>query len=219
MIRTSALFAVALVSALSFAAAEPSAEAGRPRGPRTCFSNKECGTAELCLTDGATCGGAGVCSARDITLFCMTTDVQACGCDGKPYPNACVAHKAGASLDPAPFKEANIDGDTLAEQPWMDADQSRFYVFTGNGTTINDSGTFEERFEPPCTRSKPSCKIAVQRKTGTFLTFGSFIELDYDNGDVAFFDAQLDCHHKWQLVGDGGNANVPRALTVSTVIP
>jgi hypothetical protein len=220
MKSTHGLVAIGFLSALSFVAVAPSAAAAGRSSVRHCDSSADCGGLELCLTEGnaTTCGGRGVCSPRGVTLFCSQLDIQACGCDGKPYPNACYAHKAGASIDPVPFKEANIDGDTLAEQAWMDQAQMRFYLFTGNGTATNDSGTFEDRTEPPCTRATPSCKIAFQSKTGTFFTYGSLIELDYDNGDIAFFDAQLDCHHKWQLVGDGCDASSP-TLTVSTILP
>lgn len=124
MNRTLALVPIAFLSVLSFAfaAAEPSAHAAHRARTVACSSNADCGALELCLTegDGATCGGYGVCTPRGVNLFCSHLDVQACGCDGKPYPNACIAHKAGVSIDSAPFKEANIDGDTLAEQPWME---------------------------------------------------------------------------------------------------
>jgi hypothetical protein len=207
---------VAALSFLSFATAEKPASAHSPR-PGVCHSDADCGELQFCDIEGtnAVCGGAGVCTSRGINLMCPMVDVRACGCDGKPYPNACVAHKAGATIDPYPFKNAKIDGDTLAEQPWMDATQSNFYVFTGNGTAENFSGTFEQIFEPSCTRSTVRCMIAATRKTGTFYTVGSFVVLDYGNDAVAFFDAQLDCHNTWQLVADDGSTT----LTVSTITP
>jgi hypothetical protein len=214
--KVQSLLVVAALSLVSFATAEKPAEA-RAHTNR-CHSNADCGELEFCDIEAdtdadAVCGGAGVCTARGIGNMCPMIDVRACGCDGKPYANACLAHKAGATIDPSPFKDANVDGDTLAEQSWMDAAQSNFYTFTGNGTAENYSGTFQQLFAPACTRAAVRCMIAETVKTGKFYTFDSFVELDFDSGDVQFFDAQLDCHNTWKLVADDGTTT----LMVSTV--
>jgi hypothetical protein len=208
------VLALAALASLAFA----TVDAPAATGPTRCYSNRDCGSLQFCDTEAsATCGGAGVCTSRGIANMCPMLDTRACGCDGKPYANPCLAHKAGVSLDAYPFHDANIDGDTLAEQPWMDGSQSNFYTFTGNGTVDNTYGTFVQVVEPPCMRATPRCEIAtVAPKTGSFYTFGSFVELDFDNGDFAFFDAQLDCHNTWQLVSD--DASGP-TLVVSTIIP
>ena len=208
--------AFASFALLAFASAEKPATADTRAS--VCFSNADCGGLQFCNIEGAdgVCGGQGVCAPRGINLMCSMLFENACGCDGKPYANHCIAHKAGVSVDPMPFKSTSIDGDTLAEQPWMDPTQSYFYSFTGNGTDQNYSGTFTQNFEPPCTRAQVRCMIAAQQKRGTFVTFGSFVELDFDNGDVAFFDAQLDCHNSWKLVSDDGTS---AALVPSTILP
>jgi hypothetical protein len=212
-----ALSGMALISLVSLATGETSATAARTP---VCYSNADCGDSQFCDTDAnaGVCGGPGTCTSRGLTLFCMNVDVQACGCDGKPYANACLAHKASASIDPQPFHDANVDGDTLAEQPWMDASQTHFYIFTGNGSTENDWGTFEERTEPACTRSTPRCFLAFPPKTGSFFTCGSTLELDYDDGSSAIFDATKDCHNTWRLVGDDTDGTSV-TLTPSTIVP
>lgn len=211
-----ALTGAAFLSILVLSTAEKPATAARVP---SCVSNDDCGELQFCDTDANAnvCGARGVCTSRGINLMCMNIDVQACGCDGQPYANSCIAHKAGVSIDPQPFHDTRVDGDTLAEQPWMDAAQTHFYLFTGNDTARNDWGTFEERTEPPCTRATPRCMIAIQSKTGTFYTFGSTIELDYDDGSFAFFDATTDCHKAWKLVGDECGQGV--TLTPSTIVP
>jgi len=184
---------------------------------RRCHSNAQCGALEFCDTEAAkSCGGTGVCTARGINLMCTTGTPTVCGCDGKAYTNGCTAHKAGVSVAPdGGFQDSVIDGDTLAEMPWADATNSYFYAFTGNGTFQNDSGTFTATFSPPCRRTQPACMIMAQPKNGTFYTYDSTLELDYDDGSVAYFDAQLDCNNAWRLVGDDFGA--ARTLTVTTI--
>jgi hypothetical protein len=187
-----------------------------------CTDNSGCGDLEYCAKTEGDCGGDGFCQPRGITLFCIELYKPVCGCDGKTYGNSCFAQKAGATLDHdgacvCNFQDASIDGDTLAEQSWVDDSQTFFYQFTGNGTAVNDSGTVSVTISPPCLRSTPRCAIATRFKTGAFYTYGSTVEIDYDNGDVAYFDAQQDCNNAWQLVGDdfGGT----HTLTVSTITP
>jgi hypothetical protein len=184
-----------------------------------CSSNTECAQLEFCDTEGAaTCGGPGVCTARGANLMCTKPTTQVCGCDGTAYGSACLAHKAGVSLAPdGGFLDTAVDGDALAEMPWQDASATYFYAFTGNGTFQNDSGTFTAYVEPPCLRTQPACRIAVQKRTGTFATFDSTLELDYDDGDVALFDAQIDCTNTWRLVGDDWGQAL--TLSVSTITP
>jgi hypothetical protein len=189
-----------------------------------CSSNSDCGSLDFCDTEAASsCHAKGVCTSRGINLFCIQTYVPVCGCDGNTYSNSCYAHKAGASVAhngacACKTKAANIDGDTLAEQPWTDASQTFFYTFTGNGTSVNDSGTFVEQVEPPCRRTPPYCAILTPApKNGTFYTYGSTVELDYDSGEVAFFDATQDCHNAISLSGDDQGQHL--TLTVSPILP
>jgi hypothetical protein len=184
---------------------------------KRCHLDSQCGALEFCDTEAAkSCAGTGVCTARGITLMCATNQPAVCGCDGKPYLNACTAHKAGASVAPkGGFKATAIDGDTLAEMPWADETSSYFYAFTGDGTVANDSGTFEAVFSPGCRREQPACMIMSQPKKGTFMTYDSTLELDYDDGTYAFFDASLDCNNTWHLVGEDFGAT--RTLSVTTI--
>lgn len=184
-----------------------------------CSSNADCAQLEFCDTESArSCGSTGVCTSRGANLMCAKPSGQVCGCDGKAYGSACLAHKAGVSLAPdGGYNDNAIDGDTLAEMPWQDESATYLYAFTGNGTYQNDSGTFTAYVEPPCVRTQPSCKIAVQEKKGTFYTYDSTLELDYDDGNVAFFDAQIDCTNTWRLVGDDWGKTL--TLSVSTITP
>ena len=134
------------------------------------------------------------------------------------YPNACLAHKAGVSIDPQPFKDEEIKATTLAKQPWMDAAETHFYLFTrSHARGGSEKGTFQERTEPPCTRSNPHCDIAVEPLNGSFHVDGSTVELDYDNGSVAYFVSSIDCNKTWHLAGTDFGAS--ETLTVSTITP
>ncbi len=187
-----------------------------------CKSNADCGSLQYCSKKEGQCGAQGVCTGRGINLFCIQTYQPVCGCDGNTYSNTCYAAKGGASLahDGActcDFSATPIDGDTLAEQPFMNQTQSYFYTFTGNGTVNNNSGTFQWVFSPPCLRTAPFCKIATRFENGTFYTNGSTLELHYDSGTVSTFTAQQDCHNTLQLVGDDHGAT--QTLVISTVVP
>jgi hypothetical protein len=149
-----------------------------------------------------------------IAGFAFLSLAFATACGAPPSSDESAA-SAEESAKKCHTKRANIDGDTLAEMPWADASQTYFYSFIGNGTLVNDSGTFTVTIEPPCLRSTPACKIAVRSLTGTFQTYGSTLELDYADGHTAWFDAKLDCANRWQLVGDDFGAQ--RTLVVTTL--
>jgi len=191
----------------------------------SCTTNSDCGQLQYCSTPEGQCGARGVCAGRGINVLCTTLYQPVCGCDGKTYSNGCQAMKAGAALDhdgicqPACDKHpAPVDGDTLAEQPWTDASQTYFYTFTGNGTFNNNSGTFVMQIEWPCLRTTPRCAIATPApKTGSFYTYGTTLELDYDSGDIAFFNAQVDCKNIMSLVGNDQGHDM--TLTVSPILP
>jgi|SRR5581483_6211487 len=190
--------------------------------PVVCTSNADCPSLQYCSKAAGNCGGKGTCAARGINLFCSNIYQPVCGCDGNTYGNTCLATKAGASIDHkgacvCGFKGTNIDGDTLAEQPWMDQNQTYFYAFTGNGMVVNDSGTFTVDVAPPCLRAPPYCAIATRRFTGTFTTSGTQVTLNYDNGNTATFTAETDCHNTWELLGN--DFGIAMKLTVSTLSP
>jgi hypothetical protein len=186
-------------------------------------SNADCPSLEYCATPVGQCGATGACKPRGINLFCSNIYQPVCGCDGNTYGNTCLAQKAGAAIDhtgacACDFKGTNVDGDTLAEQAWMDQSQTFFYTFTGNGMVVNNSGTFAVDIAPPCTRGTPfACKIAIRHETGTFTTSGTTVTLSYDNGNTATFTAETDCHNTWELIGH--DFNQAMTLTVSTIFP
>jgi hypothetical protein len=80
--------------------------AGDGGGGATCggFAGKTCATGEFCNFEGTdlVCGrfdGTGVCTK--VPGACTFELVPVCGCDGSTYPNACVAHTTGVSVEHA----------------------------------------------------------------------------------------------------------------------
>jgi hypothetical protein len=222
MTRLLSLLTVVMLAACGADSASSSSEEAAKR--KRCSSNADCTELQFCDTEAASsCGAKGVCTARGINLFCVSTVNTVCGCDGNQYGSGCLAHKAGTSVayEGACRCDSNpsaIDGDTLAELPWTDASQTYFYTFTGNGTVDNTNGTFVMQIEWPCLRTTPHCAILTPApKTGVFYTWGSTVELDYDSGDVAFFDASADCHNSISLTGDDNTQHL--TLTVSPIAP
>lgn len=212
MTRVASLFAV---FALVACGTDPSAsdeEASKRK--KTCTSNADCTSLQFCDTESArSCGAKGYCASRGVTLFCVQSKTPVCGCDGKPYGSACLAHKAGVSVDASAVKAQPIDGDTLAEQPWSDPSLTYTYAFTGNGTANNTDGTFTLTIEPACRRTPPYCAIATRELTGHFYTYDNTVELDYDDGSVAYFYATSDCTNVITLAGDDQGQSL--TLTVS----
>ena len=69
---------------------------GRACSPTSSGPLPMCGaTAEYCNA-GSACGSTGVCAARP--QGCPTVVARVCGCNGKTYPNACEAARAGVSV-------------------------------------------------------------------------------------------------------------------------
>jgi hypothetical protein len=187
-----------------------------------CHTNADCNATSYCKKDDGHCKATGTCTSRGINLFCFQLVKPVCGCDGETYTNSCYAQKAGASIASnsqcaCDYKGANIDGDTLAEQPWSSSDKQYVYTFTGNGTVDNTSGTFSLEITPLCRMQPPYCAIATRLLQGQFFTYDTTVELDYDNGSVAYFDAEIDCKNDWRLVGnDQGQA---LTLVVASTLP
>lgn len=62
-----------------------------------CTKNAECkGKNQFCSKPAGQCGGRGLCATQP--ELCPEIFDPVCGCDGKVYPNACYAAKAGVSV-------------------------------------------------------------------------------------------------------------------------
>jgi hypothetical protein len=81
------------------AAEESLAALGTP-----CHDNSDCGAQAYCniTAPAPQCGATGVCAALAGGLLCgvlgTAPKVPACGCDGRTYPSACLAHFAGVAI-------------------------------------------------------------------------------------------------------------------------
>lgn len=67
---------------------------------RTCSTNADCTSDELCLTADADCGGQGTCTQRPAACR-MIPKASVCACDRFVYRSACEANASGTSLGPA----------------------------------------------------------------------------------------------------------------------
>lgn len=72
---------------------------GTPLTPvgRTCRTNADCRTAELCLKKWGECDGAGWCHERP-TLIGASLGAPVCGCDGQTYGNFLLAESQGVNV-------------------------------------------------------------------------------------------------------------------------
>jgi hypothetical protein len=62
----------------------------------SCTSDRACGTGRFCQYRDGQCGGTGSCLVRP--ELCTQEYAPVCGCDGREYPNRCVAYGAGVSV-------------------------------------------------------------------------------------------------------------------------
>ena len=65
-----------------------------------CAASDECESQSCQWPDGHTCsdGSKGACVPMETDLTCPDVVDYVCGCDGKTYPNACLATAAGESV-------------------------------------------------------------------------------------------------------------------------
>ncbi|HET9209858.1 MAG TPA: Kazal-type serine protease inhibitor domain-containing protein [Thermoanaerobaculia bacterium] len=80
------------------AGVRPDRQGACGREGRSCRADADCETSSFCEFQEGTCGqrGAGFCVER--TEVCTREFQPVCGCDGRTYPNACEARRAGVSL-------------------------------------------------------------------------------------------------------------------------
>ncbi len=74
------------------------ADPAQPAG--ACTTNAQCGEKEFCAKLFNSCDQTGICEERptDCTEHGRMHIQPVCGCDGKPYDNACLAATAGTSV-------------------------------------------------------------------------------------------------------------------------
>ncbi len=68
--------------------------------PGNCTANVDCGKSQMCAKPAGQCGPGGTC--QTIPMVCPAIPPPpggVCGCDGKDYPDACSAAKAGVNVD------------------------------------------------------------------------------------------------------------------------
>lgn len=80
------------------AGVRPERQGACGREGRSCRANEDCEASAFCEFREGTCGqrGAGYCVER--TEVCTQEFQPVCGCDGRTYPNACEARRAGVSI-------------------------------------------------------------------------------------------------------------------------
>jgi hypothetical protein len=96
------VFSLAFVAAVACSQAPDDGEVDTSASPsavvsNSCRTNDDCNRVDYCQAPVGQCG-LGTCAGRGINLFCMSTEVPVCGCDGVTYTNRCWSNKAGASL-------------------------------------------------------------------------------------------------------------------------
>ena len=65
--------------------------------PGFCVKDSDCTSSNAyCKFRDGVCEGRGICETR--ARICQQIFAPVCGCDGRTYPNACVASRAGVSL-------------------------------------------------------------------------------------------------------------------------
>jgi hypothetical protein len=73
----------------------PGPDANVPCDPAT----TDCGIGFYCHTPDGMCGGMGTCELAAPSAPCLGDVSPVCGCDGNSYDNACMAARAGTSVD------------------------------------------------------------------------------------------------------------------------
>lgn len=181
------------------------AQPGDGCGGHTIGRQPTCDDGLFCkYADDAICGWAdapGVCTIP--SPVCPRIYFPVCGCDGNTYGNACEANAHSMSVQHA--GECGCDETAwstgLARDvvgTWQEWDGARYTY------TFNSDGTVQSTNEAACLFAPTPCRIATRMNEGRWAwdSTGTKIEITWNGGANATFEAQSNCRRDSRLVGN-----------------